>query len=103
MHRRRPFTSAMHVDLLTLYFLIVGTLFASSGMTLWEHRIHPLRSKELKTLAAGYATLAIGCAAATVRYTAPGGGGPRLNHPFYLPGLSPVSARRRAPEREAIP
>ncbi|CAN7311814.1 GGDEF domain-containing protein [Caballeronia sp. LjRoot34] len=76
----------MHVDLLTLYFLVVGTLFASSGMTLWEHRTHPRRSKELKILAAGYATLAIGCAAAIVRHEMPGATGSALSNLVIVSG-----------------
>jgi diguanylate cyclase (GGDEF)-like protein len=70
----------MHVDLLTLYFLAIGTLFVSSGMTLWEHRTHPMRSKELRILAAGYATLAVGCAAAIVRHRLPGATGSALSN-----------------------
>lgn len=76
----------MHFDLLTLYFLIIGTLFASSGMTLWEHRTHPRRSKELKILAAGYATLAIGCAAATVRTKLPGATGSAVSNLVIVTG-----------------
>jgi diguanylate cyclase (GGDEF)-like protein len=76
----------MHVDLLTLYFLVVGTLFASAGMTLWEHRTHPRRSKELKILAAGYATLAIGCAAVTVRHELPGATGSALSNLVIVTG-----------------
>ncbi|MFM0418912.1 GGDEF domain-containing protein [Paraburkholderia aromaticivorans] len=76
----------MHVDLLTLYFLIVGTLFASSVMTLWEYRTHPRRSGELKILAAGYATLAIGCAAATVRHKLPGATGSALSNLVIVTG-----------------
>lgn len=76
----------MHVDLLTLYFLVVGTLFASSGMTLWEHRTHPRRSKELKVLAAGYATLAIGCATAIVRHGLPGATGSALSNLVIVSG-----------------
>ncbi|CAN7292150.1 diguanylate cyclase domain-containing protein [Caballeronia sp. 15711] len=76
----------MHFDLLTLYFLIIGTLFASSGMTLWEHRTHPRRSKELKILAAGYATLAIGCAAVTVRTKLPGATGSALSNLVIVTG-----------------
>lgn len=76
----------MHVALLTLYFLIVGTLFASSGMTLWEYRTHPKRSKELKILAAGYATLAIGCAAVTVRHQLPGATGSALSNLVIVSG-----------------
>jgi diguanylate cyclase (GGDEF)-like protein len=76
----------MHFDLLTLYFLIIGTLFASSGMTLWEYRAHPRRSKELKILAAGYATLAIGCAAVTVRSELPGATGSALSNLVIVTG-----------------
>jgi diguanylate cyclase (GGDEF)-like protein len=61
----------MHVDLITLYLLAIGTLLASSGLTLWEHRTHPQRSKELRLLAAGYATLALGCAAIAFRRELP--------------------------------
>ncbi|CAN7493556.1 GGDEF domain-containing protein [Caballeronia sp. LjRoot34] len=76
----------MHFDLLTLYFLIIGTLFVSSGMTLWENRTHPRRSKELKILAAGYATLAIGCAAVTVRNKLPGATGSALSNLVIVTG-----------------
>lgn len=76
----------MHVDLLTLYFLAIGTLLASSGMTLWEHRTHPGRSRELKILAAGYATLAIGCAAITVRHKLPGVTGSALSNLVVVAG-----------------
>lgn len=68
----------MHVDLPTLYLLAIGTLLASAGMTLWEHRTHPKRSKVLKTLAAGYATLALGCMTAMIRTSLPGALGPAL-------------------------
>ena len=50
----------MYVDLLTLYFLAIGTLFASAGMMFWEHLASPRHSKALRILAAGFATLEIG-------------------------------------------
>jgi diguanylate cyclase (GGDEF)-like protein len=91
----------MHVDLLTLYFLAIGTLLASSGMTLWEHRTHPRRSRELKILAAGYATLALGCAAITVRHKLPGVMGSALGnlvivtgYLLILHGVACLSGRR---------
>jgi diguanylate cyclase (GGDEF)-like protein len=62
----------MRVDLITLYLLAIGTLLASCGLTLWERRSYPRRRVELGVLAAGYATLAIGCAAAAVRHGVPG-------------------------------
>ena len=86
MYRRSALTSAMHVDLLTLYLLATGTLLASSGMTLWEHRTHPRRSKELRLLAAGYATLAIGCAAVIIRHALPGISGSALSNLVILSG-----------------
>jgi diguanylate cyclase (GGDEF)-like protein len=76
----------MHVDLLTLYFLAIGTLLASSCMTLWERRTHPARSTELRTLAAGYATLATGCAAITVRSHLPGVWGGALSNLVIMCG-----------------
>ncbi|CAB3643820.1 hypothetical protein LMG22037_00531 [Paraburkholderia phenoliruptrix] len=76
----------MRVDLFTLYLLIIGTLLASSGMTLWEHRSHPRRSRELSVLAAGYATLAIGCAAAMFRRELPGAWGSALSNLVILTG-----------------
>lgn len=59
--------SKMYVDLLTLYFIIIGTLLASAGLTFWEHRTHPNRSGSLRILAAGFATLALGCLVALFR------------------------------------
>ncbi|MFM0033486.1 GGDEF domain-containing protein [Paraburkholderia strydomiana] len=76
----------MHVDLITLYLLAIGTLLASSGMTLWESRTHPKRSKELKILAAGYATLAIGCVAALFRRGLPGSTGSALSNLVIVSG-----------------
>lgn len=76
----------MHVDLITLYFLAIGTLLASAGMTLWERRAHPKRSKELRILAAGYATLAIGCAAAPFRHDLPGATGSVLSNLIIVTG-----------------
>ncbi|WP_438392295.1 diguanylate cyclase domain-containing protein [Caballeronia sp. DA-9] len=76
----------MHVDLLTLYLLAIGTLFASSALTLWERRINPRRNKELKILAAGYATLAVGCAVATWRRDLPGATGSAFSNLVILSG-----------------
>ena len=76
----------MHVDLITLYLLAIGTLLASAGMTLWECRIHPKRRRELRTLAAGYGVLAIGCAAATLRHALPGVTGSALSNLVIVTG-----------------
>jgi diguanylate cyclase (GGDEF)-like protein len=76
----------MHVDLITLYLLAIGTLLASSGMTLWEHRTHPKRSRELRILAVAYATLAIGCAAAAFRRGLPGATGSALSNLVIVSG-----------------
>jgi len=91
----------MHVDLTTLYLLAIGTLFASSGMTLWEYRAHPKRGKELKWLASGYAMLGIGCAAATFRHDLPGATGSALSnlvivagYLLMLRGTASLSGRR---------
>jgi diguanylate cyclase (GGDEF)-like protein len=74
------------VDLITLYFIAIGTLLASSAMTLWEHRTHPKRSRELVTLAGGYATLAIGCAFATVRAHIAGAAGSAIANLVIMTG-----------------
>jgi diguanylate cyclase (GGDEF)-like protein len=91
----------MHVDLITLYLLAIGTLLASSAMTLWEHRAHSKRSKELKILAAAYATLAIGCAAALYRHSVPGVIGSALSnlviftgYLLILHGVASLNGRR---------
>ncbi|CAG9268998.1 Diguanylate cyclase (GGDEF) domain-containing protein [Paraburkholderia unamae] len=76
----------MHVDLLTIYLLLIGTLLASAGMTLWEHRTHPRRSKALRILAAGYATLALGCALVLVRTRLPGAAGAALSNLVIMTG-----------------
>jgi diguanylate cyclase (GGDEF)-like protein len=92
----------MHVDLLTLYFLAIGTLFASAGMTFWEHRTHPNRSQALRTFAAGYATLAVGCAVVLVRGRLPGAWGSALSnlvivsgYLLILDGVAVLNGRRR--------
>lgn len=76
----------MHVDLITIYLLAIGTLLASCGMTLWERRTHPRRRKELGTLAAGYATLALGCATVAVRHDLPGATGSALSNLIIVTG-----------------
>ena len=55
-------------------------------MTLWERRTHPGRSKELGILAAAYATLAIGCAAAPLRHDLPGVTGSALSNLIIVSG-----------------
>jgi diguanylate cyclase (GGDEF)-like protein len=86
MYRRIVPTSAMQVDLLTLYLLAIGTLLASSAMTLWERRTYPTRGKELNILSAAYATLATGCAAAAFRHTLPGVAGAALSNLVIVTG-----------------
>jgi len=78
----------MKVDLATLYLLAIGTLWASSAMTYWEHVSHPKRSKELRALAAGYATLGAGCAVAAFRHELLGTGvaGPAVSNLVILGG-----------------
>ncbi|MDR5806773.1 GGDEF domain-containing protein [Caballeronia sp. LZ019] len=76
----------MHVNLITLYFLAIGTLLASSAMTFWEHRTHPARSRQLRILAAGYATLALGCAAASFRRDLPGAWGAATSNLIIVSG-----------------
>ncbi|VXB44772.1 Diguanylate cyclase (GGDEF) domain-containing protein [Burkholderia sp. 8Y] len=91
----------MHVDLITLYALAIGTLLVSCGMTFWEHHTNAGRSRELKILAAGYGTLAIGCAAASFRHAVPGVWGSALSnlvieagYLLILHGVAALSGRR---------
>lgn len=88
----------MYIDLLTLYLLAIGTLLASAGMTYWEHRSHPTHGKALRTLAAGFATLAIGCTAVLFRRNLPSAIGPALCNLVILSGyllvLSAVASLR---------
>jgi len=91
----------MHVDLITLYFLAIGTLLVSCAMTFWEQRTNPRRSRELQILAAGYATLAIGCAAASFRRDLPGVAGSALSnlvidagYLLILHGVAALSGRQ---------
>ncbi len=76
----------MYVDLHTLYLLAIGTLLASGGMLFWEHRTNPGRSKALRILAAGFATLALGCAAALLRHSLPGSIGSAISNLIILSG-----------------
>jgi diguanylate cyclase (GGDEF)-like protein len=76
----------MHVDLRTLYLLAIGTLLASAGMMFWEHRTNPKRSRELRMLAAGFVTLALGCVAVLFRHQAPGALGSALSNLVMLSG-----------------
>ena len=76
----------MFLDLITLYLLAVGTLLASAGMTFWEYRTHPRRSRELRSLAAGFAVLAMGCAAVLYRRELPGAWGSAFSNLIMLSG-----------------
>ncbi len=76
----------MHVDLLTLYFITIGTLLASAGLTFWEHRTHPNRSRSLGILAAGFATLAVGCSSVLFRADLPAGLGSPVSNLIILGG-----------------
>lgn len=76
----------MHVDLQTLYLLIIGTLLASAGMISWELRTHPQRGKTLRLLAAGFATLAMGCVLVLFRRDFPGAFGSALSNLVILSG-----------------
>jgi diguanylate cyclase (GGDEF)-like protein len=76
----------MHVDLLTLYLLLIGTLLASAGLTLWEQRANPRRSTSLRILATGFATLATGCAAVLFRRDLPGALGSAISNLVILSG-----------------
>jgi diguanylate cyclase (GGDEF)-like protein len=91
----------MHFDLLTLYSLAIGTLLVGAGMTLWERQARPQRRRELLILAAGFATLAIGCAAVTIRGALPGAWGSALSnlvivtgYLLILNGVAALSGRR---------
>ncbi|OLL28125.1 GGDEF domain-containing protein [Burkholderia sp. SRS-W-2-2016] len=76
----------MKVDLATLYFLVIGTLLASSAMLYWEHLSHPKRARELRMLAIGYATLGTGCALAAFRSALLGAAGPAVSNLVILSG-----------------
>jgi hypothetical protein len=76
----------MHVDLTTLYLLVIGTLLVSAGMTLWERKIRPERSLSLDLWASGYVMLALGCFAATDRGHLPGVCGAALSNLVIMSG-----------------
>ncbi len=76
----------MYLDLFTLYLLVIGTLLASAAMTYWEHLTHPTRSRPLRSLAAGFGMLALGCTAAIFRHAVPGGVGSGLANLVILGG-----------------
>jgi diguanylate cyclase (GGDEF)-like protein len=91
----------MRFDLLTLYFLAIGTLVLSAAMTLWERQARPQRSGELAVLAMGYVALAIGCAGAIARSQLPGALGAALSnlvivtgYLLILDGAAALSGRR---------
>lgn len=88
----------MSVSLLTLYQLIIGTLAVGAGMIFWESRVNPGRARALRLLAAGFATLAVGCALALVRLRVPGVLGSALANLCILSGyllvLNGVAALR---------
>ncbi|WP_434647785.1 diguanylate cyclase [Achromobacter piechaudii] len=76
----------MHVDLYTLYLLVIGTLLASAGMTYWEYRTNAKRGRSLGLLAAGFATIAAGCTVTLLRGSLPAALGPGLSNLLILGG-----------------
>jgi diguanylate cyclase (GGDEF)-like protein len=76
----------MNVDLLTLYLLATGTLLVAAGMMFWESRTAPRRRQELRTLAGGFATLAIGCGLVLLRSGLPPVAGAALSNLVILAG-----------------
>lgn len=74
----------MRFDLSTLYYLAIGTLLLSAGMTLWERQAH--RTRELRALAAGYVALAVGCLLALMRAPFPGAIVPALSNLVIVSG-----------------
>jgi diguanylate cyclase (GGDEF)-like protein len=76
----------MHLDLLTLYGLAIGTLLVSAAMTLWERQARPERSTALGIWAGGYALLAAGCGLAIARTHLPAPGGWALSNLVILSG-----------------
>lgn len=76
----------MYVDLLTLYLITIGTLLASAALTFWEHRTHPNRSRSLRILSLGFATLAVGCSTVLFRADLPGVFGAALSNLVFLGG-----------------
>jgi len=76
----------MHVDLYTLYLLVIGTLLASAGMLYWEYRTNTRRGKELGLLAVGFTTIAAGCTVVLLRGHLPAALGPGLSNFIILGG-----------------
>ncbi|WP_144636575.1 GGDEF domain-containing protein [Bordetella genomosp. 13] len=76
----------MFLDLLTLYLLATGTLAVSAGLLFWEQRANPKRATTLKTLAAGFGTLALGCVAVLYRGALPSPLGSAISNLVILSG-----------------
>jgi len=76
----------MPFDLLTLYYLAIGTLLSSAALTLWECQAQHTRTRSMVILAAGYCTLAMGCALAIVRGQFPGATGAALSNMTMVSG-----------------
>jgi hypothetical protein len=75
----------MHIDLTTLYLLVIGTLLAAAVMTVWERKARP-SMPALDAWAAGYVMLALGCLAATRRAMMPGICGAAFSNLVILSG-----------------
>jgi diguanylate cyclase (GGDEF)-like protein len=76
----------MHIDLTTLYLLVIGTLLAAAVMTVWERKARPEHAGALDAWAAGYVMLALGCLAATRRAMMPGICGAAFSNLVILSG-----------------
>lgn len=74
------------MDLLTLWYLTIGTLLVAAAMTLWERHTHAARARELRVWATGYLALAAGCALAVNRQHFPGVAGYALTNVVIMLG-----------------
>jgi diguanylate cyclase (GGDEF)-like protein len=62
----------MHLDLQTLWLLVIGTLLLGAAMIAWERTARSERRRELGLLTGAFVTLAMGCAVAVGRAALPG-------------------------------
>lgn len=74
------------MDLLTLWYLTIGTLLVAAAMTLWERYTHAARGRELRVWSIAYLALAAGCALAVNRQHFPGVAGYALTNVVIMVG-----------------
>lgn len=91
------------MDLPTLWYLTLGTLLLSAAGTIWERKVHPMRSGELAILTTAYCVLSFGCVVGMNRDLFPGAVGSALTNIVMIFGYLLLLHAVRALDGNKVP